>query len=256
MGKVALITGGTRGIGYGIAGQLAAEGYDLVLNGVRESAQVQTALEQLRSAGSDVIYCRGDVSDAGDREAILAKIRERSGALHLLVNNAGVAPLERNDILNATQESFERVLGINLQGPYFLTQSVANWMIEQQRSAEDFDGCIVFITSISATVASTDRGEYCLSKAGLSMAAKLWAVRMSEFGIPVYEVSPGIIRSDMTAGVREKYDRLIAEGLMLQSRWGEPKDVGKVVASLARGDFAYSTGQTIQVDGGMTIQRL
>lgn len=256
MAKVALITGGTRGIGYGIAEQLAAEGYDLALNGVRESAQVQPALEQLRSKGRDVIYCQGDVSDAGDREAILSEVREQFGALHVLVNNAGVAPLERNDILHATEESYERVLGINLQGPYFLTQSVANWMIEQQQSAEDFTGCIVFITSMSAFVASTDRGEYCLSKAGLSMAATLWAVRMSEFDIPVYEVSPGIIRSDMTAGVEEKYNRLIAEGLMLQARWGEPEDVGKAVASLVRGDFAYSTGQTIQVDGGMTVQRL
>jgi len=256
MAQVALITGGTRGIGYGIAQQLATEGYDLALNGVRDEHRVEPALEPLRQQGNRVIYCRGDVSEPADREAILARVREAFGVLHLLVNNAGVAPSERNDILEATEESYRRVMNINLRGPYFLTQAVAHWMVGQREASPDFAGKIVFVTSISATVASVDRGEYCLSKAGLSMAAKLWAVRMSEYDIPVYEVVPGIIRSDMTAGVQEKYDRLIAEGLMLQARWGEPEDVGKAVAALARGDFAYSTGQRIMVDGGMTVQRL
>lgn len=256
MTQVALITGGTRGIGFGIATRLIQEGYDLALNGVRETDQVKPALESLRQSGRQIIYCRGDVSKSEDREAILGQVRERFGVLHLLVNNAGVAPSQRNDILEATGESYRRVMNINLQGPYFLTQAVANWMIEQREASPDFAGKIIFVTSISATVASVDRGEYCLSKAGLSMAAKLWAVRMSEYDIPVYEVVPGIIHSDMTDGVQEKYDRLIDDGLMLQARWGEPEDVGKAVAALARGEFAYSTGQRIMVDGGMTVQRL
>lgn len=256
MPQVALITGGTRGIGYGIAEQLAGEGYDLALNGVREANRVEWALESLHEEGCRVIYCRGDVSDPADRDAILKRVREEFGALHLLVNNAGVAPSQRNDILKATEESYRRVMNINLRGPYFLTQAVANWMVEQRETVPDFAGEIIFVTSISATVASVDRGEYCLSKAGLSMAAKLWAVRMSEYDIPVYEVVPGIIHSDMTAGVQGKYDQLIDDGLMLQAQWGEPEDVGKAVAALARGDFAYSTGQRIMVDGGMTVQRL
>jgi len=183
-------------------------------------------------------------------------VRAHYGRLHVLVNNAGVAPRERNDLLDATEESFDRVLGINLKGPYFLTQRVANWMVEQRSQEDAFEGCIINITSISSTVASPNRGEYCLSKAGLTMMTKLWSVRLSEFDIPVYEVRPGVIRTDMTSGVEEKYDRLIEEGLMLQDRWGEPEDVGKAAAMLARGDLSYSTGQVLMVDGGMTVDRL
>ena len=174
----------------------------------------------------------------------------------MLVNNAGVAPKERKDILNATEESFDEVMDINLKGPYFLTQQVANWMIEQQNIDADFKGCIINISSMSATVVSVNRGEYCISKAGISMATQLFAVRLGEFNIPVYEVRPGIIKTDMTSGVKEKYDKLIEDGLCVQKRWGEPEDVGRVVASLAKGDFAYSTGQVIMVDGGLTIPRL
>jgi len=172
------------------------------------------------------------------------------------VNNAGVAPKVRADILEATEESYDWVMNINLKGPYFLTQAVANWMIAQCKKDADFAGCIVNISSISATVASPSRGEYCLSKAGVSMATRLWATRLGEFNIPVYEVRPGVIKTDMTATVQEKYDKLIAEGLMVQARWGYPEDIGKAVASLVRGDLAYSTGQVIMVDGGMTLQRL
>ena len=159
-------------------------------------------------------------------------------------------------MLEATQESFDWVLDVNLRGPYFLTQAVANWMVEQRRADPSFAAGIVFVTSISSTVASTNRAEYCISKAGLSMAAQNWAVRLAEFGIPVYEVRPGVIRTDMTSGVTEKYDRLIEGGLMLQPRWGTPEDVGRAVAVLARGDLAYSTGQVILVDGGMLVDRL
>jgi len=254
--RVALITGGTRGIGLGIARCLASEDCDIATCGMREEAAVQETLESLRALGADVIYCQADVSERKDREALLAAVRSRFGCLHVLVNNAGVAPEVRADILEATEDSFERVMHINLQGPYFLTQAVAKWMIEQRQTDCAFQGCIINISSMSATVASTNRGEYCVSKAGLSMATKLWAARLGEFAIPVYEVQPGIIRTDMTAGVREKYDRRIAQGLLVQPRWGLPEDVGKAVAALVRGEFSYSTGQVIMVDGGLTLQRL
>jgi NAD(P)-dependent dehydrogenase (short-subunit alcohol dehydrogenase family) len=162
----------------------------------------------------------------------------------------------RNDILEATEESFDDVISVNLKGTYFLMQKAANWMIEQKKNDETFTGCIISISSMSATVASTNRGEYCISKAGLSMATHLFAVRLGEFDIPVFEVRPGIIRTDMTAGVKEKYDKLINEGLCVQKRWGEPEDVGKVVSCLVNGNFAYSTGQVIMIDGGLTIPRL
>jgi NAD(P)-dependent dehydrogenase (short-subunit alcohol dehydrogenase family) len=174
----------------------------------------------------------------------------------VLVNNAGVAPKVRADILEATEESYEWVMKINLQGPYFLTQAAANWMVEQKKQDASFSGCIVNISSVSSTVASPSRGEYCLSKAGVSMATKLWAARLGEFNIPVYEIRPGIIQTDMTATVKEKYDKLIGQGLLVQSRWGQPGDIGKAVAMLVRGDLAYSTGQVIMVDGGQTVQRL
>lgn len=255
--QVALITGGTRGIGFGISQALAREGFSLAINGVRSEDRVTEAKAALRDLGAEVIYCRADVSDADQRRAMLDRIRERYGRLNVLVNNAGVAPDERADILDATEASFERLIGINLQGPYFLTQAAANWMIEQRGESGDFTGYIVNISSISATVASPDRGDYCISKAGISMATKLWAVRMSDYGIPVYEVRPGIIDTDMTAAVQDKYDRLIYdEDLTLQDRWGQPEDVGKAVASLVRGDFDYSTGEVFMVDGGMTVSRL
>jgi 3-oxoacyl-[acyl-carrier protein] reductase len=256
MRKVALVTGGARGIGYGIAGALAQEGFDLALCGRRAEADVAAPLAALRADGADVAYFSADVSDAADRAALLDGVRARFGRLDLLVNNAGVAPRERRDLLDATEESFEWVLRVNLQGPYFLTQAAANWMVQQAQADDGFAGAVVFITSISSTVASTNRGEYCISKAGLSMAAQLWAVRLAAFGIPVYEVRPGIIRTDMTQAVEAKYDRLIEEGLMLQPRWGTPEDVGRAVAMLARGDLAYSTGQVIMVEGGMTVGRL
>ena len=254
--RVALVTGGSRGIGLGIARCLAADGCDLVLCGVREQAAVEDVLGELREMGIEVMYCQADVADRDARERMLSEIQQRFGRLNALVNNAGVAPKVRADILEATEESFERVMRINLQGPYFLTQAVANWMIEQRRTNLDFEGCIVNVSSISATVASPSRGEYCISKAGVSMATQLWAVRLGEFDIPVYEVRPGIIKTDMTKPVQEKYDRLIDEGLLVQSRWGLPEDIGKPVAMLVRGDLPYATGQVLVVDGGLTQRRL
>lgn len=256
MKKTALITGGSRGIGLGIARSLAKAGFDLAINGVREETAVQGALEELRELGADVLYCRGDVGDAAARASILTQIREQFGRLNVLVNNAGVAPKERRDILEATEESFDYVLNTNLKSSYFLSQSAANWMIEQKGQDENFEGVIINVSSISATVVSTNRGEYCVAKAGMSMATQLFAARLGEYNIPVYEVRPGVIATDMTAKVTEKYDKLIAEGLMVQPRWGMPEDVGKAVAALSTGSFPYSTGQVIMVDGGMNIPRL
>ena len=256
MKRVALITGGTRGIGFGIAIQLAKAGFDLAVNGMRPEEAVQAALDELKALGTGVIYCRGSIASAADRESMIHSVKAHYGTLHVLVNNAGMAPRERRDILEATEESYDEVMTTNLKGCYFLTQQAANWMIAQKKNDEGFSGCIINITSMSATVASVNRGEYCLSKAGLSMATQLFAVRLGEFNIPVYEVRPGIIRTDMTAGVKEKYDKLISEGLCVQQRWGEPADVGRAVAALAKGDFPYSTGQVVMVDGGLTIPRL
>jgi len=172
------------------------------------------------------------------------------------VNNAGIAPRERKDILETSETSYDEVMGINLRGPYFLTQAVANWFVEQKEKNPEFRSSIVNVSSISATVASVNRGEYCMSKAGISMMTQLFAVRMGEYNIPVFEVRPGLIQTDMTSGVKEKYDKLLEEGLCVFSRWGTPNDVGKAVASLAEGEMPYSTGQVIMVDGGMTIPRL
>jgi len=254
--RVALVTGGTRGIGLASAEALAREGWDLAVCGVRGQEAVQPALQKLRDAGAAVLYVRADIGEDDAPERLVSAVRERFGRLDALVNNAGVAPQERKDILEATRQSFDRLIRVNLRGPYFLTQAVARYMLELKGADPSFRGCIVFITSISAAVASVNRGEYCISKAGLSMASLLWATRLAGDGIAVYEVRPGIIKTDMTAGVTAKYDALIEQGLTLQRRWGTPEDVGKAVAMLARGDLAYSTGQVITVDGGLTVRRL
>lgn len=254
--QVALVTGGTRGIGLGCAIELAKCGVNLVLNGMREESAVADALAAVKAHGVEVVYARGDVGEESGRAAMLQVARERFGRLDVLVNNAGVAPADRKDILETTPESYQRLQRINCEGPYFLIQASANWMVERRRSGEEFFGAIINVNSISATVASVNRGEYCVSKAGLAMVTQLFAARLGEFGIPVYEVRPGVIRTDMTAGVTEKYDRLIADGLCVTSRWGTPEDVGLAVAALATGKFPYSTGQVIMVDGGLTIPRL
>ena len=256
MRRVALVTGGSRGIGFGIAVELAKNNFDLAINGTRSADEVENALQELRGYGVDVMYCAGNIASSGDRMEMLRQIKDHYGRLHVLVNNAGVAPKERRDILDATEESFDHVMGVNVKGSYFLTQKAANWMIEQKKMDVDFKGCIINISSVSATMVSLNRGEYCISKAGLGMVTQLFAVRLGEYDIPVYEVRPGIVHTDMTTGVREKYDKLIGEGLCVQKRWGEPGDVGKVVASLTKSDFMYSTGQVIMIDGGLTIPRL
>jgi NAD(P)-dependent dehydrogenase (short-subunit alcohol dehydrogenase family) len=254
--KTAFITGGTRGIGLGISRELAAAGVNVAINGRRSAEEVAPVLTELKSHDIDALYCIGDVASRSDHARMLAEIEAKFGRLDVLVNNAGVAPDKRADILESTEESFDRLISINLKGPYFLTQSAANWMVRQQKTDPHFRGCIVNVSSVSATVASVNRGDYCISKAGIAMATQLWAARLAEFGIEVYEVRPGVIATDMTSGVKEKYDALIANGLTVQKRWGEPRDVGKAVAVLAKGELSYATGQVLNIDGGLTLQRL
>jgi NAD(P)-dependent dehydrogenase (short-subunit alcohol dehydrogenase family) len=256
MKQTALITGGSRGIGYGIAMELAMEGISLAINGIRPEEEVSEVLEKLRARGVEVIYCQGNVSQKSDRESMLEKIRTEFGQLNFLVNNAGVAPKQRKDLLEATEESFERVMLTNLQGPYFLSQAVARWLVEQKKEDEKFFGAIINITSVSATMASVNRGEYCISKAGMAMMTQLFAARLGEYDIPVYEVRPGVIETDMTAAVKEKYDKMFRNGLAVQERWGQASDVGKTVLAMVKGLLPYSTGAVIMADGGLSIPRL
>ncbi len=256
----ALVTGAGRGIGRGIALELAGAGFDLAgCDIVFDPANAGDGLFEVKAAvekrGGEFLPLAADIAALEAHAGLLAAVRERYGRLDLLVNNAGVAPAERRDVLETTPESFDRLMRINLRGAFFLTQKAARVMIEQA-PAPDLKPAIVFITSTSARVSSTSRAEYCISKAGLSMAARLYADRLAEYGINVYEIRPGIIRTDMTTAVREKYDALIAAGFLPQKRWGFPEDVGKAVAALARGAFPYSTGLILEVSGGMDIARL
>lgn len=252
--RVALITGGTRGIGLGIARALAADGWSLALCGMREPDAVATTVEDLRAGGApEVAYWRADVSSRDDRSRLMRGIEARFARLDALVNNAGKAPAVRADLLEASEESFEDVLRTNLQGPYFLTQAAATLMAEGGTRTH---GGIVFVTSVSAELASLNRGDYCVSKAGLAMAAQLFALRLAPLGVPVYEVRPGIIATDMTAKVKALYDQRIADGLVPEGRWGYPEDVGRTVAALLRGDVPYATGSVIHVAGGLQIGRL
>jgi NAD(P)-dependent dehydrogenase (short-subunit alcohol dehydrogenase family) len=250
--RVVLVTGGTRGIGLGIARALAADGWTLALCGMRPEPEIRPVLQELGGAH----YWQADLSSAADRARLTAGVTERFGAVNALVNNAGRAPRVRADILEASEESFEDLIRTNLQGPYFLTQSIARDMAARKASTLSFQAAIVFITSVSADLASVNRGDYCVSKAGLSMAARLFALRLASTGIPVFEVRPGIIETDMTAKVRDVYDQRIADGLVPERRWGQPEDVGRAVASLLRGDMPYATGTIIRVDGGLTIPAL
>lgn len=251
---VAIITGGTRGIGAAIAQALAERGFALALCGLRAPEEVHAMVTDLDFKAYKVSYFQCDISDSRQRKRMVNDVHKRFGRIDTLVNNAGVAPSERLDILEATEESFSRVLRINLQGPYFLTQQVARKMLEQELGS--VPPSVINISSVSAFAASLNRGEYCISKAGLSMASRLWALRLAPFGISVFEIQPGIIRTDMTSSVADKYDRLIEQGLVPEGRWGRPEDVGRVAAAMAVGDLPYATGQTVVVDGGMTIPRL
>jgi len=259
-----LVTGGSRGIGRGIALELARAGFDLCLNyhsNASAAAEAEGAcLEAAREAGRAVAVFsqRGDVASAADREGLVAACRGRFGRLDLLVNNAGVAPAARADLLEGTEESFDRLMATNVKGPYFLTQLAARWMLESLGAAApgDYAPAIVTVSSISAYTASVNRGDYCVSKAALSMLTPLFAARLAEAGVRVFEIRPGIIATDMTSGVREKYDRLIEGGLTPIRRWGTPGDVGRAVAAVAAGAFPFSTGEVINVDGGFHLRIL
>lgn len=254
--KVALITGGSRGIGLGVADALAQSGFTAIITGRRCAEDVAATLDQLREHGVQAEYVRADVSSKSDRELLLSQAKEQFGRLDVLVNNAGIAPHVRADVLDASEESFDELISTNLKGPYFLTQAVAHWMIEQKTADASYRGCIINIGSVSATVASVNRGDYCISKAGIAMATRLWTVRLAEYGIDVYEIRPGIIATDMTSAVKSKYDAMFENGLLLERRWGTPEDVGKAAAMLSRGELPYASGSVLVLDGGLTIQRL
>jgi 3-oxoacyl-[acyl-carrier protein] reductase len=261
MKKIALITGASRGIGRGIALTLARHGYDIA--GVAtnpDPANVDAGLyevkAQVEAHGQQLCPIKGDVARLDDHPRILQEALDAFGQVDVLVNNAGVSLARRYDILETTPESYDRVMGINLRGAFFLTQTVANHLVATPREDPTIRPSIIFITSISATAASVNRAEYCISKMGGTMAAQLYAIRLAEHGINVYEIQPGIIHSDMTAGVTDKYDKLIEEGLLLQKRWGTPEDVGKAVLALTEGYFDYATGAVIEVGGGFGVRRL
>jgi NAD(P)-dependent dehydrogenase (short-subunit alcohol dehydrogenase family) len=262
---VALITGASRGIGRGIALELAGVGYDLVINFAgNQAAATQTATDcsdRAVAAGHKIHseICQADISQSADRQKLIEFTRSRFERLDLLVNNAGVAPSVRADLLESSETEFDRAISINLKGPYFLTQLAARWMIEQgtvAAAARFGKPKIVTITSISAYTASINRGEYCVAKAGLAMLTTLYASRLAEHGINVYEVRPGIIVTDMTAPVKDKYDKLIAQGLTPIRSWGTPEHVGKAVAAIAQDLLPFSTGEVINVDGGFHIRQL
>lgn len=253
---LALVTGGSRGIGFGIALALARDGYNLIITGRRPREDAERAVEELASHNVEVVYSQSDISVAADRDALVRDASSSFGRVDVLVNNAGIAPRVRADILEATEESFDEVLSVNAKGPYFLTQAVARWMVEQRRADPSYRGCIINVSSVSATVASVNRGDYCISKAAIAMATRLWAARLAEFGINVYELRPGIILTDMTGPVKAKYDEIIRGDLLLEKRWGTPEDVGRAASMLARGDLPYASGSVITLDGGMTLPRL
>jgi NAD(P)-dependent dehydrogenase (short-subunit alcohol dehydrogenase family) len=259
----AIVTGASRGIGKGIAKELASLGYNLVVNhfdfttdGKPDDSRALQTQKEIIEAGAECEILRGDVSSAEDRSSLVALAKSKFDRCDMLVNNAGVAPSKRMDLLEVTEESFDRVMGINLKGPYFLTQLVANWMIEQKKAHPERAFRIVSTGSISAYTSSPARGEYCVSKAGISMMTMLYADRLAVYNIGVFEIRPGIIETDMTSVVKDKYDKLIAEGLTPIKRWGQPEDIAKAVGAIAEGRLDFSTGQIINVDGGFHFRRL
>jgi NAD(P)-dependent dehydrogenase (short-subunit alcohol dehydrogenase family) len=256
MSKTALITGASRGIGRGIALALGKEKFDCVINYASSAGAAEEVKGLVEQEGGRAIIAQADVSQAEDRKRLVDAAMEAFGKIDLLVNNAGITSVGRADLLEATEASWDRVLGVNLKGPFFLTQLVANRMVEQVQQGKIANPRIVNITSVSAYAVSTNRGDYCVAKAGLAMMTQLYAARLAEFGINVYEIRPGVIESDMTGPVKAKYDKLIAEGLSPIARWGTPEDVGKAVVAIAQDAFAFSTGEVINVDGGYHVRRL
>jgi NAD(P)-dependent dehydrogenase (short-subunit alcohol dehydrogenase family) len=254
--KVAIVTGASRGIGHAIAVQLAKEGYVIATIGNSQEAEVKESLDSIRNIGNDVMYIKGSIASSEDRQNLINRVMSEFGRIDLLVNNAGVAPKVRMDILKTTEESMNYVLDINLKGTFFLTQAVANVMVIAQGKIKDFNPKIINISSVSAYASSTQRGEYCISKAGMSMVTNLFADRLAEYGVNVYEIRPGIIMTDMTTVVKEKYDALINNGLTPIKRWGYPEDVANAVSVLCSNKLNFSTGEVINIDGGYHIRRL
>jgi NAD(P)-dependent dehydrogenase (short-subunit alcohol dehydrogenase family) len=254
---VAVVTGASRGIGRAVTVSLASAGFDIAaIARSLDSEGMETLGPEIEKAGADFFPIGLDISCTACHKEVVTNILERYGRIDFLVNNAGVAPLHRNDILEMTEESYDRVMNINLKGPVFFAQKIAREMVWLSQMIEDYKPRIVFISSVSAVMSSPNRSEYCISKAGLSMASTVFADKLSEHGIVVYEIRPGIIQTDMTSKVKEKYDRMIAEGLIPQKRWGVPNDIGKAIASLARGEWDFSTGAVFEVSGGLNIRSL
>jgi 3-oxoacyl-[acyl-carrier protein] reductase len=254
--RVALVTGASRGIGKGIALALAECHLDLVVNYSSHQEAAEAVKNEASRHGIQAEVCQADISHRGDRLKLLDLVKQRFGRIDVLVNNAGVAPNVREDMLQSSEQSFDRLIAINLKGPFFLTQQVAQWMVAERQHLPGIAPLIINIGSVSAYTSSSTRADYCISKAGVSMMTQLYADRLAEFGIPVFEIRPGIVETDMTSAVKEKYDRLIHEGLTPIRRWGQPGDVGKAVAAIVEGYFPFSTGEVINVDGGFHLRRL
>ena len=254
---VAIITGASRGIGRAVAIALASEGYDIAAIARSVDSEGMGILgAEVEKRGAQFFPVGLDISCTHCHKEVVCNILDRYGRIDFLVNNAGVAPLLRNDILEMTEESYDRVMNINLKGPFFFAQKIASEMIWMKEQISDYNPVIVFMTSVSSSLSSTNRTEYCISKAGLSMASTVFADRLSKEGILVFEVRPGIIQTDMTAKIKDKYDKLIADGLIPQKRWGMPEDIGKAVASIARGDWNFSTGMVFEISGGLNIHKI
>jgi NAD(P)-dependent dehydrogenase (short-subunit alcohol dehydrogenase family) len=253
---VALVTGASRGIGRAIALELATAGYEIVVNYVERQDAAEETAALVTGKGREALLARADISSCDDRESMLESIRAKFGRLDVLVNNAALAPRERVDLLESNEEHYDRTLDVNLKGPFFLTQSVAGWMVEERLADPGRKLYIVNISSLSEYTSSVLRGDYCLAKAGLGMLTSLFADRLGEHNIPVNEIRPGIIATDMTAGAKEKYDKLFAEGLTPFRRWGQPEDVARAVRALVGGDFDFATGSAIDLDGGFHLHRL
>lgn len=254
--KVALITGAARGIGNGIAVQLAKEGYAIGIMDIIDEEKISSNIDLIREHTSNVVYIQGDITSDADRRKSVETVMSKFGRIDVLVNNAGVAPRVRMDMLETTEESYDFVLNINMKATFFLTQLVSNAMIKEKAQNDELKPVIVNISSLSAYTSSVQRAEYCLSKAGISMITTLFADRLAEYGINVYEIRPGIILTDMTSVVKEKYDKLIEEGLTPIKRWGYPEDIANAVSVLCSEKLPFSTGEVINVDGGFHIRRL
>jgi 3-oxoacyl-[acyl-carrier protein] reductase len=249
-----LVTGARRGIGRGIAWAFADSGYDVVINDLVEDAAVAETLAGIRERGTAGAFLQGNLADLAQHAALVDRAFAAFGGLDVLVNNAGIQVAKRQDMLETTPDSFDTVMATNLRGPFFLTQSISRRWLQEKNPVSARS--IINIASVNSKMVSTNRAEYCISKIGVSMMTELFAVRLAEAGVGVFEIRPGIIRTDMTAVVKDSYDRAIADGIAPIRRWGEPKDIGRVAAALARGEFQFSTGSVIHVDGGLHIHRL